>query len=138
VSTPCNGAVALFGDKHPDEPANAWRQAFQELVERYAADDPHRHQRHEPGRASNVAVLLNSAFAELEEISVIERRDLPAAALIDRALSISSTSRARLGDRADALVAEIGALTAQLAPAGHLVEVVASTALMAHRGRDIR
>jgi ubiquinone/menaquinone biosynthesis C-methylase UbiE len=44
------GAVALFGDKHPELPENAWRQAFQNLVGRYAADDPHRHQRHRPGR----------------------------------------------------------------------------------------
>jgi hypothetical protein len=56
------------------------------------------------------------------------------AALIDRALSMSSTSRARIGARADALVAEIEALTAKLAPTGRLVEVVASTALIARRG----
>jgi SAM-dependent methyltransferase len=128
------GAVALFGDKHPELPENAWRQAFQDLVGRYAADDLNRHQRHEPGRASHIAVLLDSAFCELEEISVIERRELPAAALIERALSMSSTSQARIGDRVDALVAEIEALTAQLAPAGRLVEVVASTALIARRG----
>ena len=127
------GAVALFGDKHPEVPENAWRQVFQDLVERYAADDPHRHQRHEPGKASHIAVLLDSAFSELEEVSVIERRELPAAALIERALSMSSTSQARIGDRVDALVAEIEALTAQLAPAGRLIEVVASTALIAHR-----
>jgi hypothetical protein len=63
-------------------------------------------------------------------------REISAAVLIDRALSMSSTSRARIGDRADALVEEIGDLSARLAPAGRLVEVVASTALVARRARD--
>ena len=47
---------------------------------------------------------------------------------------MSSTARARIGTRAEALVAEIEALMAQLAPAGRLVGVVASTALIARRG----
>jgi SAM-dependent methyltransferase len=127
------GAVVLFGDKHPELPENAWRQAFRDLVERYAEDDEHRRRRNGPGWVPHITMLLGSAFCVLEEVSVIERREISAAVLIDRALSMSSTSRAKIGDRADALVEEISNLLVRLAPTGHLVEVVASTALIAHR-----
>ena len=54
--------------------------------------------------------------------------------LIDRAMSMSSISRARLGDeRAAALVAELRALFAELAPAGELEEVLEWSALIATR-----
>jgi hypothetical protein len=58
-----------------------------------------------------------------------------AEALIDRALSMSSTSRARLGARADAMVSEMRELLAELAPSGHLTEVLATSALIARRPR---
>jgi len=127
------GAVVVFGDNHPELPENAWRQEFRDLVERYAADDEDRRRRNGQGWVPHITVLLGSAFCALEEVSVIERREISAAVLIDRALSMSSTSRARIGDRADALVEEIGNLSVRLAPKGRLVEVVASTALIAHR-----
>ena len=125
------GAVVLFGDKHPDLPQNAVRQAFREIIGRYAAADEHRQQRREQGKTLHIPVLLDSAFCELEQIATIERRELPASVLIDRALSMSSTSRAKIGDKVDAMLAEIAAFTAKVAPSGKLVEVVASTS--AHR-----
>jgi hypothetical protein len=78
-------------------------------------------------------MLLASVFSELEDISVIERRQVAAETLIERALSMSSTSRARLGERADAMVAEMRALLAELAPAGELTEVLSTGALIARR-----
>jgi SAM-dependent methyltransferase len=127
------GAVALFHDHHPQIPENALRKAFHEIVERYAADDPFRRFKSGPDWVPHVTVLLNSAFCQLEEISVIERRRVAPQVLIDRALSMSSTSRARLGDRADEMVAEIEALATRLEADGPLSEVIASTALIARR-----
>ena len=127
-----DGAVVLFRDSHPDVPDNAWRTDYSAVIERYAEDEE-RQRRRGPGWVSHTALLLNSAFSEVEEISVIERRPLAAAVLLDRALSMSSTSRARLGARADDLLQELTELIGRLAPSGQLREVVATTALMARR-----
>jgi trans-aconitate methyltransferase len=127
------GAVALFHDHHPDIPENALRKAFREIVERYAVDDAFRLWKRGPDWVPHVTVLLNSAFGETEEISVIERRTIAPSALVDRALSMSSSSRARIGERADEMVAEIEALARRLETDGPLTEVIASTALIARR-----
>jgi len=126
------GAVVLFRDSHPEVPDNAWRIEYSAVIDRYAEDEERRRRRG-PGWVSHTALLLDSAFSELEEISVIQRRTLTAAGLLDRALSMSSTSRARLGERADDLLAELTALIGRLAPSGQVGEVVATNALMARR-----
>lgn len=132
------GAVALFDDDHPNVPGNEWRLRWRELIERYSADDPVRGRSRRPGWVRHEAMLLDSPFSELEYICVIERRRVTTETLIDRALSMSSTSRARLGERADAMVAEMRELLAELAPAGELTEVLATSALIARRPVDDR
>jgi ubiquinone/menaquinone biosynthesis C-methylase UbiE len=123
------GAVALFRDSHPDLPENAWRDEFRALLTRYGATSTHRG----PGWVPHTSVLLSSPFSALEEISVIERRSTPAETLIERALSMSSTSRAHIGERADLLAAELRTWLAQLAPDGMICEIIATTALIARR-----
>ena len=127
------GAVVLFGDAHPNVPNNAWRVAWGEVIERYSADDPVRGRSRSPDWVRHEAFLLDSAFAELEEIAVIERRDVAVETLIDRALSMSSGSRARLGAKADDLAREIRELMAGIAPEGSVTEVIATSALIARR-----
>ncbi len=124
--------MVLFGDSHPDVPDNAWLQEYRAIIDTYGREEEQRQWR-TPGWVPHMAVLLDSPFSELEEISVIERRDVSAGILIERALSMSSTSRALLGERAEDLVRDLTALLARLAPAGQLVEVVATNALMARR-----
>ncbi len=127
------GAVALFGDDHLPVPDNAWRERWRALIDRYANDDPWRGRERRAAWIRHEAVLLESAFSGLERITVIERRPVATATLIDRALSMSSTSRARLGERADAMVEEMRALFADLAPSGTVIEVLSTTALLARR-----
>jgi SAM-dependent methyltransferase len=127
------GAVALLRDHHPDLPENAWRKEYHALVKAYSGHDPQWRKRRGPEWVGHESVLLGSVFCALEEIAVYQRREISADVLVDRALSMSSTSRAKIGDRADALAAEITALMARLAPGGLLPEVVASTALIATR-----
>ena len=128
------GAVALFrSSTPPDLPENAWRAEYRAVLDRYSKDDESRSPSDRPGWVPHVAVLLESAFSELEEISVIERREDPVEVLVERALSLSSTSRARLGGRADAMVDEVRAVMSRLAPSGRFVEVVATVALIARR-----
>ncbi len=126
---PPDGAIVLFADSHPTVPDNAWYAAFRAIVDRYAEGDGSHRQIKGPDWVPHEAVLLGSAFCRLESVGVYERHRLDAATLTARALSASVTSRARLGDRADAMVAEVAAI---LPPDGGL-EVVLGTALIARR-----
>ena len=103
------------------------------LLERYAGDDPVRARRKSAAWVRHEAFLLDSPFSRLERIGIIERRRIAAGRLVDRALSQSSTSRARLGAEADRLAAEIAAYMAGVAPDGIATEVVESTAIVARR-----
>jgi hypothetical protein len=79
------------------------------------------------------AILLASAFSMLDEISVIERREVTVAQLLERALSRSSTTPERLGPAVPKLAADIEALLQPLAADGILTEVIATGALVARR-----
>ena len=127
------GAVVLFDDTHPNVPDNAWRRPWREVIERYTAGDPARGRSRSPDWVRHEAFLLDSAFAELEQVSVIERRRVAVETLIDRVLSTSTTSRARLGARVDDLTGEIRELMAGIAPEGSVTEVIATSALIARR-----
>jgi len=127
------GAIALFGDRHPQVPDNSWCPVFDEIIDRYAADDAARTTRRGAGWLRHEAVLLDSAFCFLERFSVIERRRTSLASFVDRALSISSVSRDRIGPRADDLALEVNAAMARFAQEGTIVEVVESEALVARR-----
>jgi hypothetical protein len=83
------------------------------------------------------AVLLDSPFARLERIGVMERRRTPVDRLVDRALSMSSTSPQRIGPRADDLIRELRALLAGVAVDGMVTEIVESQALLAFRPDDL-
>jgi SAM-dependent methyltransferase len=127
------GAVVLFDEAHLDVPDNAWHSGYDALLERYAGDDPVRAERKASAWIPHEAILLDSPFSRLERIGIIERRRIAAGRLLDRALSQSSTSRARLGAEADRLAAEIAAYLASVAPDGTATEVVESTAIVARR-----
>jgi SAM-dependent methyltransferase len=127
------GAVALFGDDHPKVPDNRWVEAFERLIDHYAAADTGRTTRRVPGWLLHEAVLLDSPFSRLERISVIERRATPIERLVDRALSLSSVSHERLGVRADDLSQEMREAMTAYAKDGLVTEVVESEALIAGR-----
>jgi SAM-dependent methyltransferase len=128
------GAVVLFDDKHPAVPDNDWQADYTALIERYAAGDGDRVIRKAPDWIPHEAVLLDSAFGALERISIIERRRTPVERFVDRALSLSSTTRERLGDQADELAQALRTAMARHAAAdGAVAEVVESTALIARR-----
>ena len=127
------GAVVLFDDNHPNVPDNAWRVRWREVIDRYSADDPWRGRHYRSAWVRHEGILIDSPFCELEKISVVERRSVTTDALIDRALSMSSSSRARLGERADEMVREIRALLAEVAPDGEVTEMVTTGAMIARR-----
>jgi SAM-dependent methyltransferase len=128
-----DGAVALFGDDHPRLPDNRWRRDFRALIDRYAEGDTVRAHIKSPDWVPHEAILLDSPFAALERLTVIERRRTPVDSLLDRALSMSSTSPERLGPHAEDFVRELRALLAGAAVDGLVTEVVESEALIACR-----
>jgi SAM-dependent methyltransferase len=121
------GAVALFDDRAPAVPANAWRQAWREIRDRYDADaDSHRR---DPSWIRHEAVLLESPFSRLERFGIVERRALDVETLVRRTLSMSSTSPSRLGDEKTAeMVAELRAALKDVRE-----EIVETSALVARR-----
>jgi hypothetical protein len=124
-----DGALILFNDVRPDVPENIWYKQYTELVDSYASRDaciPLDRLRHE-------AVLLDSSFNRLVRIGVIERREVPVERLVDRALSMSTSSPEQLGPLSDRLAQELLTKMSQFATDGIVVEVVESQALIARR-----
>jgi hypothetical protein len=115
-------------------PDNAWYGGYRDLLRRYAESDT-THARHRAGTwVRHEAFLLDSAFCQVDEVSVIERRQVTVEQLIDRGFSRSSTAPDRLGEAATAaMAADIEALLRPLAVDGSLMEVVASSAVLAKR-----
>ncbi len=127
------GALVLLQTSHPDVPDNAWRAEYEAGMER-ATGTGRRQVWRQPGYVRHEAVLLDSPFCTLHKIGLIERRHTPGAQFVDRALSMSSTTRARLGeDGVGRLTAEIEQIVAAASMDGLVTEVVESTALIARR-----
>jgi SAM-dependent methyltransferase len=128
-----DGAVVLFGNDRDAAPTSDWGQAYREIIGRYAEDDDTRRHRSGGGVRTHISVLMESAFNRLEQITIIARWSFGPEVLIERALSMSSTSRARLGERTDQMVAELQAAMPTWSQDGTFTEILASTALMARR-----
>jgi SAM-dependent methyltransferase len=124
-----DGAVALFHDRQPEVPDNAWRAAYREVLERFSGQDPMRALHRLPGWVRHEGILIDSAFSRIEEIAVYERREVSAQTLIDRALSMSATSPKKLGARAEEMIARLRAVL----PSDGVREMVASVAMLAWR-----
>ena len=120
------GAVALFQDTAPAIPANGWRKVWHDICERYEPNTG-AHQ-HDPNWIRHEAILLDSPFSRLESFGVIERRAVDVETLVQRALSMGSTSPAHLGEKAATMAAEIRAALADVRE-----EVVQTSALVAWR-----
>ncbi|WP_428491107.1 class I SAM-dependent methyltransferase [Rhodopila sp.] len=120
------GAIALFRDSAPEVPVNAWRKVWHDIRDHYGPNaESHRR---DPDWVRHEAILLDSPFARLESFGVIERRALNVETLVQRTLSMASTSPSRLGEKAAAMVADVRAALAEVRE-----EVVETSALVAWR-----
>jgi len=124
-----DGAVMLFNDVRPDVPQNAWSKRYSEVLDRFTNTNvgfaPER-LRHEP-------VLLESRFGQLTRIGIIEQRLVPVARLIDRALSMSTSSPEQLGALSGQLAQDMITELSPFSTNGSVVEVIESQVLIARR-----
>jgi precorrin-6B methylase 2 len=127
------GAVVLFGEEHIRIPENVRAQDYNDWLESFSDDDTVRRHILSGAYRRHTSVLLDSPFSRLEQISIIERRRLTLQELADRALSLSSTSRARLGDKADAMLEELARRFEAWEEQGPMEEVLSYYALIARR-----
>lgn len=129
------GAVSIFRDRHLDVPENAWKARFDELFAELRDSDPDRNVDRRSGRRDNPheSVLLDSPFSRLERLSVIRRLVTPVDRLLDRALSYSIASPARLGSKCDAFLGRLRDFLEGTAIDGTVTEVVETEALLAFR-----
>ncbi len=121
------GGVALFGDRHPNVPENAWHKAWRAIRDRYAEDDPRPHDR------DHEAVLRRSPFSALRLLTERVQRRTSLDEMVARALSLSTTSPERLGQARAAFEAELRAALAPYAEGGAVSELVEALALLATR-----
>jgi SAM-dependent methyltransferase len=128
---PPEGSIALFGDLHPEVPENAWLHAYRAIRTRHTGEDKPRWR--QPGWPGHETFLLASPFNRLERIGILERRRIPASRLVDRALSMSTSSRTSLGDKVELLAREVAAYADSIAISGQIEEIVETTALIAFR-----
>ena len=126
------GAVVLIGEETPKIPENRRMEEFHELDRAWSAED-RTHPILQTRQRPHISVLLASPFSRLEQIGVIHRHPLTLQALSDRFLSFSSPSRARLGDKADELLAELARKFEDWEAEGPMEEVLTATALVAFR-----
>ena len=127
------GAVALFGDRHPELPQNAWRRVYETVLDKYSADDSARKLRKSAEFGSHESVLLASPFSSLERIGIVEEHVTPIEDFDARLLSLSSVSRDKIGDRADDMIAEFRAEMAPYIVNDAVTEIIESQALIASR-----
>ena len=95
------GAVVLLGERFADLPQNAWRAAERRATKGWS-EGPNRRFGRGYSLARERDVLLASSFTRIEFLRARRHARTSVDDLVGRALSRSTTSPARLGDRIDA------------------------------------
>jgi ubiquinone/menaquinone biosynthesis C-methylase UbiE len=129
-----DGAVAFFHDAHPVLPENEWFKLLCKVGDRYGRSaQPHIAERKALGHRRYETFLYQSAFTELDGLSVTIRKALTIDDIVGRAFSQSTTSPEKLSERADAFEAELRERLSELSPEGRFTEIAEMVALVARR-----
>src|SRR5215469_976859 len=115
IVTP-DGGLALFHDAHPPVAENAWFKVMRDVQDRYGRSDESHVKERRGGHHRYEPYLFASRFNQLDGLSVTIRQTLTTDALVGRAFSMSTSSREKLGDRADAFAADLSAALRELSP----------------------
>ena len=123
-----SGGVALFHDTHPPVAENGWFKTLCRVQDKYrAARSRHGgHRRYEP-------YLFESAFRQIDGLSVTIRGALTVDAIVGRALSMSACAPQALGESAVSFTDALSAALRELSPDGKFTEVAELVAVLARR-----
>jgi len=128
------GAVALFHDAHPVLPENGWFKCLCKVGDRYGrAAQPHIAERKALGHRRYEPFLYQSAFTELDGLTVTIKKPISEDEIVGRAFSQSTTSPEKLGARTDAFEAELRERLREISPKGQFIEIAEMVALVARR-----
>ena len=134
-----DGAVVLIDDDHVRSAENMWRKVLRDLGDRYGRLESFNvAARKRAGYRSDESHLLASAFPVLDGVSAITKREIGADDVVGLAFSLSTSSPAKLGDRAAEFEAELRAELKALSPEGRFTEIVEIKALVARRDATAR
>jgi SAM-dependent methyltransferase len=128
-----DGAVALFGENHPKTVENAFQRKLSEISERYSGRSSHDVARSAADYRSDESMLMNSPFRRLERCGVLVRRTTTIEEVIGLAFSRSSSSPAKLGERATDFERELREELSAISPDGRFTEIAELKALVARR-----
>ena len=123
-----NGGVALFHDAHPPVTENGWFKTLCSMQDKYRPPAERRggHRRYEP-------FLLESAFSQIDTLSVTIRQPLTLDDIVGRALSMSACVPHVLGESAAQFVGALSSALRELSPDGKFTEVAELVAVLARR-----
>jgi ubiquinone/menaquinone biosynthesis C-methylase UbiE len=125
------GAIALFGDEHPKTAENRWNDVLHDVASRYGRnEEPVIRERKSRDYRTHEAYLLASSFNVLDTVGVVIRKPITVDEIVGRALSMSTCSPEKLGEKLGAFEAE---LRDALAASGDLTEIASLVALIARR-----
>jgi ubiquinone/menaquinone biosynthesis C-methylase UbiE len=129
-----DGAVALFHDAHPVLPENQWFKLLCKVGDRHGRQS-HAHiaERKKLGHRRYEPFLYQSAFTELDGLSVTIRKKINEDEIVGRAFSQSTTSLEKLGPRAQAFETELREKLRELSADGHFIEIAEMVAVVARR-----
>jgi ubiquinone/menaquinone biosynthesis C-methylase UbiE len=125
------GAIALFKDEHPKTVENRWRDVLEDVALRYGRNaEPILAERKSRDYRSHESYLLASRFNVLDGVSVVIHKPITVDEMVGRALSMSTCSPEKLGDRIGAFEAE---LRSAFAGSADHTEIASLFALIARR-----
>jgi SAM-dependent methyltransferase len=128
------GALALFDDDHPHTSENAWRRVLRDQGNKFGRTSlPHLVAATRPDFRTHHSLLLDSKFRRLEGVSEVVRRRITTDDIVGLAFSLSSMSKERLGDQADAFERELREALQEISPDGQFTEIAELRALVAFR-----
>ncbi|HTS91256.1 MAG TPA: class I SAM-dependent methyltransferase [Stellaceae bacterium] len=130
------GAVALFDDRRIPSPGVHWRTLVEQLHDRFMPDQTARRRQRKLEEERHEAVLLRSAFSDLERYGVVFTRKLDPDEIVGWVFSTSITSPEALGDKKADFESALREGLAAMSTSGEFSEIVEVNALIAKRPKD--
>lgn len=124
------GGVALFHDAHPPVAENGWFKTLCDVQDKYRraglSERRGGHRRYEP-------FLFESAFTQIDGLSVTIRQSLTVDDIVARALSMSACAPQMLGEAAEEFAASLSSALREVSRDGKFTEVAELVAVLARR-----